>query len=304
MRRFLKFTVILAILTFSWACEKEEKQEEAPEAKLEATLSLRDASGNLTSSAWSLPDISAIRQNGNITVTAYNGVSGEIFSLRVPDEGAAYYTNLSSDNDAGYSSWRKNSTAVTWHSNAIGPNELGDFIMEIDEINESANTLSGTFFTVVHSPANEGENVIFQNGLFSRVPIVISEENDEITKTKLSCKISGINFNPTAIKVTKDLNAPFLKLTASNASTAELKISLPLNALDLDEFSVGSGNNELEVSFQKPSYDAFPGLNGTVLIETHNQGAQTMSGTFEFQVGEFGTPNHTITDGSFEVIYE
>ncbi|HKK38845.1 MAG TPA: DUF6252 family protein, partial [Cryomorphaceae bacterium] len=255
MRRFLEFTVILTILTTSWACEKEEEQNETPQTEIAATLNLRDIGGNLTSSAWSLPEVSAIRQNGNITVTAHNSLSGEIFTLRVPDDGAAYYTNLGSDNDLGYAGWRQNADAITWYSNLISPNELGDFVMEIDEINENANTLSGTFFTVVHSPENEVENAIFQNGSFSNVPIIISEDNNEITETKLSCKISGINFNPTSVKVSRDLNTSFLKLTAINASTAELIISLPLNALDLDQFSVGSGNNELEVSYQKPSFD-------------------------------------------------
>lgn len=304
MRQFLRISAILTILISAWACEKDEEQEETPQKKITATLNLRDINNNLTSSSWSLPEISATRQNGNITITAYNSQSGEVFSLRVPDEGAAYYTNLGSDNDLGYAGWRKNPDALTWYSNAIGPAELGDFVMEIDELNESANTLSGTFFTVVHNPENEVENAIFQNGSFVNVPIVISDENDEITETKLSCKVNGINFNPNSIDVTRDLNGSFLILTASNSSTATLIISLPLDAVNLDEFSVGSGNNELEVSYQPASFGAQSGSSGTVIIETHNQGAQTMSGRFDFQVGESGTPNHTITEGEFELIYD
>jgi hypothetical protein len=304
MRRFLKTAFILTILLTSWSCKEDEEQVDAPEVKIKATLNLRNVNGTLSSRDWSLFDVSATRQNGNITISGFDNQAGEIFSLRVPDEGAVYYTNLGSDDDLGFASWRKNTNAITWYSNAIGQNELGDFVVEIDEINESTNTLSGTFFTIVHSPENEVENGIFQDGSFSNVPIVVSVDNDEITETKLSCKVNGINFNPTSVAVTQNEDEPFLNINATNSSMAILKIAIPLNAVDLDEFTVGTGNNETLVSYQQPPFDSFPVLNGVVTVETHNQGTKTMSGIFEFEVGEFGTPNYTITEGDFELIYD
>jgi hypothetical protein len=302
MRRFLRLTTITFLLVSAWACDKDEEQDETPQVVMRATLNLRDGGSVLSSDSWSLPSVSATRQNGNITITAYNSTSGEILTLRVPDDGIAYYSNTSENNDLGYGSWRKNAVALTWYSNNLSEGTLGNFVVDLVEINEANNTISGTFFMAVFSPVDE-ENAFFQNGSFSNVPIVISEDDDEITENKISFKVNGINFNPISIDVSQEENAEEITITATNSTEGTLSFSLPLNTLDSTEYIVGSGEGEMTMTLQQPPFDPSLGLSGNLIVESHNQGAQSMSGTFEFEAGPFATPNQTITDGIFEVLY-
>jgi len=303
MKPLLKFFLLLSLFLVFNCCEKEEADDErTPKASVNATLNLRDSEGNSVTNPWSLPDVSATRRNGDIIITGYNSGSGEVLTMRVPDDGAQYYSNTSANNNQGYGSWQSSNSSETWYSNIFPEGSLGDYVVDIAAIDEANNTMTGTFFMAVYSPLS-GEKAFFQNGSFTNVPIVVSQEDDEITENKLSFKVSGINFNPTAIKVTKDSTETILTIEASNSGASIVMISIPLSALDQDKFPVGPADDAIQVSYQKPSFDAFPGLNGNLIIDTHNQGAQTMSGSFEFQVGEFGTPNHTITEGEFEILY-
>jgi hypothetical protein len=303
MKHFLKLTLILSILIFSSACDKDDEQDESPQVSMAATINLRDANGVLSSNPWSLPNVSATRRNGNITITAYNTESGEVFTLRVPDDGPAYYSNTSADNDPGYGSWRRNANSLTWYSNDLPEGTPGNFAVDLVEVNEGNNTITGTFFMPVFSPLNE-MNAFFQNGTFSNVPIIISEENDAITENRVSFKVNGINFNPISIVVNQIENATELIVTATNATDGTLIFALPLNAVDSTQYTVGEEEGEVSINLQQPPFDPAPGLSGNLVIESHNQGAKTMSGTFEFEAGQLGIANQSITDGVFEVIYE
>ncbi len=302
MRRFLKLTLLLSLIISSSACEKDDEQDESPKVAIAATLNLRDADGVLSSNPWSLPSVSATRRNGNITITAYNTYGGEVFTLRVPDDGEGYYSNTSANNDLGYGSWRRNATSLTWYSNDLPQGTPGNFAVDLVEINEASNTLSGTFFMAVFSPEDE-ENAFFQNGSFTNIPIIISEEDDEITENRVSFRVNGINFNPVSIDVSQNENAPELIVTATNATDGTLIFALPLAAVDSTEYAVGSGEGDISMSLQQPPFDPSFGLSGILMVESHNQGAKTMSGTFEFQAGQFGVANQQITLGVFEVLY-
>jgi len=302
MKRLLKLCLIFSILTSAWACEKDEEENEIPQGVIAAIVNLRDANGVISSNPWSLPSISATRRNGNITLTAYNAGSGEIFTLRVPDDGAAYYSNTSADNDPGYGSWRRNANSLTWYSNDLPEGTPGNFAVDLTEVNEVNNTISGTFFMPVFSPLDE-MNAFFQNGSFSNVPIVISEESDAITENRVSLRVNGINFNPVLIEVEHNENVPELIVTTTNATDGTLIFALPLAAVNSTEYPVGSNEGEISISLQQPPFDPSIGISGNLIVEFHNQGARTMSGTFEFEAGQFDVANQSVTDGVFEVIY-
>jgi len=301
MRR-CHFSILMALAILMISCNKDEDEADPVQTSIRANLTVPDEEGVPATVTWSLPSVSAVRQSGNIIITGYNLAHGEILTLRVPDNGAGYYTNTGSNNDLGYASWRSHSDSITWYSNIFPEGTLHDLVVDITSIDDEF--LNGTFYTVVYNPDDAETDAVFQNGSMINIPIVLDDGlADVITENSISFRVDGINFNPQSFEVIRDDDNQEFLLEATNASDAKLKIRIPSTAFASDEFEVGSGQNEIEVSFQSPPFPAYPGLNGTVTVETHNLGAETMSGSFEFQVGEFGTPNHTISQGSFELVY-
>jgi hypothetical protein len=302
MRRIYPISFSLFLIFLLSACDKDESNESVENPEIKATLTLRNLNGSTDSNPWTLPDVSATRRNENLIITAYNSTSGEVFTMRVPDDGPQYYSNTSGSTDQGYASWRRDANSIAWYSTLFSEGTLGDYVVDLQSIDTESNTVSGTFFMSVYNPASS-ENAFFGNGSFSNVPIVLSESDDEITENKVSLKANGLNFNPTSIDILTDSTGTQLNIRAVNSTEAVITLSIPRNAVSLGEYSIGQDVNDLQVSYQAPGFNPHPGLNGYLLVETHDELSKTMSGNFEFEAGEFNTPNHTITEGRFEILY-
>jgi hypothetical protein len=299
MKVFLRISVFLAII-FTYGCQDEDEATPEELASIRATLNLRDENGDITTTNWSLERTNAVRTNGEIILTGRNSSTGEIFRMKVPDDGAQYYANTSANNDLGSAIWRIDEFSPSWYSYRFPSGVIGDFVLDITEINESNNTISGSFFTSVYSTENS-QSAFFQNGRISRVPIVNSLEEEAITENKFSVRVSGINFNAVDINPMSQNNSIIVR--ATNAAGLILELSIPSELDALEELEIGTGANQVAAYYQNPSFDPQLAREGRLIIDTHNTTDQSISGRFEFMAGPESNPTIAVTDGEFEILY-
>lgn len=300
MSRLPRLLALIFALFVIWGCNKDEEEMD-PVPEIRARLNFQDENNQSQSRNWSLPSVSLIRTNGDLVLSATNNATGETFFMRVPDNGVGYYSNVTDNNDQGYAGWSESTNSLFLYSNALPEGTSGNFVLDIQSINTSSNTARGAFFTEVYNPSNGNDNVFFQNGRFSNVPVIELADSDEITENRVSFKLGGINFNPVSIEVTQIEAGTDVIISATDATASTLEFTLPLSALNEDTFEVDAG--EIDVWFEQPPDNSFEGISGTLVVEEHNQGAETIKGTFEFAVGQNGMTNYSLTEGSFQILY-
>ena len=303
MKQFLFFSGLILYVHLLSSCNKDESENDPapPQASMEANVTIRDGEGGITTSEWSVSSVSAVRQNGDLIITGIRPSTDEIFTLRIPDDGVGYYTNTGPNGNNGYASWRENSNAAFWYSNVYGTGSTHEFIVDLEEMSE---TISGTFYTVVNNPANFEANIVFQNGVFANVPVIISDGNEELlTENEFNCKVNGINFNPQTITSSIDSSLEMISVKAINSSGTELRMALPYSALTSDSFTVEESEEEVIIRYQDPGSPSYRGISGKITIESHNQGERIITGSFNFDVGSAGITNFNITEGSFGILY-
>lgn len=252
-------------------------------------------------------DVSAMVLENSISIRGIKGSNGESLSVTLKEnKGEATYQlgiiNGFDVNTIAYSEPNNTGSGVWIASTVQGTESQGELIItKIDTVNK---LMSGTFsFTGNNYSTNESK--MFTNGVFTD----IAYEGDLTTNNgnQFFAKIDGEEFEEDVVSGVYTSIAGFnsIGITATKNNIDNITISLPGDiAAGTYDFSFGTFD-EPSVQYNKNNGEETTIGEGKIIIESHDIDAKKVKGTFEFESSPlFGGASYTVTEGSFDVVYQ
>ncbi len=258
-------------------------------------------------SSWSLPTVSAVRFQGQLSITATNQSTGESLVFLLPDNGVAVYSNSSNDPNLGVANWVP-STGMNSLS-SIAPNDPGpnsSMTVQVTSIDTSAKVLSGMFTIIVKNPLEPANFAVFEEGQFTDVPY-----GTEITGTgdvgegSLSCDIDGEPHVTNTFLATKQDITNMIIITSASADQSTISLSVPSDVESGTTLDLGTLTSEYLANYLSADGIPYQAVEGSITISNHDPDNNSIEGTFEYGVaqGVLGDPEIQITNGVFEATY-
>jgi hypothetical protein len=293
--------LVLLAATFT-ACNKDDDTnngDTAAEGQLVATIDGESYSSSSTNAG-------ATFINGIFNVTAMNSATNEVITITVENASEGTFgLGPASGNGAAYTINQEDA----FLSNAEG----GSGTITITKLDTDNKLASGSFeFIGTREFFNqageiETESVAISGGSFTDLTLVT-----EITgnaNSTLNVDIDGTAFNPdavTGIRVTFQGQNSITISAIKNSTSETVGItlpgdispgtynfdSLPLPGAIIAQYSISGGNQ------------VFVSIDGSITIDTFDEAAGVITGTFEFTAGDFlmqDPTTYAFTNGEFDV---
>jgi hypothetical protein len=173
-------------------------------------------------------------------------------------------------------------------------NPLGDGSVTISNINEEAQTVTGSF---KFNAMLEGiDTIAVQRGIFFEAPISIIDDEpiiDPVTHAgTFVSQINGAIFNPFNVTAIESDDSIVIKGYTTNRS---ITLVLPRNVIPDDYILPGNGFS----AFYEDNDGIQYATNGGILVFSHDTNTNEIKGTFFFL-----TPTKSISIGQFNVTYQ
>lgn len=176
----------------------------------------------------------------------------------------------------------------------LGSGKRGEFV--ITEIDENAQTMSGTFYTTL-STADETESVTISSGTFSNVPYAIQKEK---TGSESIALIDGVALKGTTAGTGGGSGGLTVKLASGYKF---IDLTFPNTTVPV-EYDLETLDPYYTIKFVDGLY-SYGAVSGTITVTSVNTSTKSISGTFEAEVEALPLGNATkqITNGVFSFTY-
>jgi hypothetical protein len=278
-----------------------------PTGSISADLGVASATSYDETEGWSLPNVVAVINLGQISITAINQTTGEIFVILLPDNGVGIYNNNTENAGEGIATYQPVGESVAWTSIPGPPNSAPTFFVNITAIDTVAKTLDGEFIVRCNSTLNTSNYAIFQNGSFTEVPYSTDLDGGSggaFGDGDVTATIDGNSWEATDVIASYQGFVDILNITASDDNDASIALNMPVTAEAGDVFDLSTFSQSYSAQYLQSTTSFFSAQSGNITITSHNTSTNEIEGTFEFDAGIFGQPTaHSITNGAFSVTY-
>ena len=242
--------------------------------------------------------------NSEILIAVNNPSTNEIFTLRVNGTSTGTYDLIGFNSHASYINNSNPNSSDVW-STTQSVTKAGE--ITISAIDDTNNTISGTFsFSGIN--LFTGDVKQFTKGSFTNIPKGTGT-TPVASNNKFSAKVDGVLYETISVfgTATTVLGTADLILVTGNKSFSEVMTLYFDGDVVPGEYDLGS---PFAQSYPSGTYSLnTTNINigdGKVIITIHDTAAKRIAGTFEFEASPLtsSTPNYSITEGSFDVIYE
>lgn len=263
-----KFTLFLIIALSLFACEDNDVNEFAMQAKIGNRLyTSTEAQATVAANGTLIIEGSTRLESLTIRLSR---LEERDFNIR---EGASNNWAVFSDMDGNLYDTKPN----------------GSGLVTISEVNQAKKTISGTFHFSAMRPGID--TVYVSQGVLYNIPYVGGNPDNPEGSGSLTAKVDGELFTPTVVSAGETGNSIAIFGTAI---TSTIGITVPL-AVEAGEYILP--RNGFSAKYQN---EAGPQTTteGRINITEHNLQTRNLKGTFSFV-----TNSSEITEGQFDVIY-
>lgn len=319
----LYFGLLFLIACGSDTTEPPGPAPAAPSGQISATLQESTTEGVLIDTSWSLPNVTAVMQNGKLRVEAINQNTGESLRINLPDSTVGMYSNSGDDPENGYAEYVRDNTDQTIYSSIEYGSNTPVFSVSITSVDTTFKEVRGSFIISCVNPNNDSLVAYFTDGSFTEVPYTVEapDEEEEPDPTEPEGDFgavfnentpSGTSTDPewTLPEVSAVLSSDQSIITATDPATGEtLEIFFPSNQTGLynnSENDPTEGFAEYTPSTGAAAYSSlnFENAGESALfflsVDFINEDTQTMSGSFQIATySEDGLSSAIFSSGSF-----
>ena len=312
MKRNL-FLLLFAAVALLTSCVDDDNNNNnngpsEPTGSISANQTLIEGPGTApVESAWTLPTVSAIRFQGQLSITASNQGTGESLVFLLPDNGEAVYSNNTNDASLGVATWTPASGMNALSS--IAPNDPGptsSMFVQVTTIDTSAKVLSGMFTVLVKNTLDPANYALFEEGVFTDVPYgtEITGEGD-VGEGSLTCDVDGEPHVTNTFIATSQSFTNMIIITSASADESTVSLSLPSDVEAGTTLDLGTLTQDYLANYLSADGTAYQAVEGSITITSHDTENNTIQGTFEYGAaqGLLNPAEIQITNGAFEATY-